>query len=558
MFLKTLSTARDLGRLHDIASILIRFGFGDMVRRLGLGAVLEQAGKLLHLQEEAEELAQLEPPERIRRAMEELGPTFVKLGQVLSTRVDLFSSDYIEAFSKLQNNVAALPFAAIAGQIEEDLGDKAENIFAQVDTKPLASASMAQVHKATLKSGESVILKVRRPGIKDVIEADLRLLARLAEVAEDEMAEAKQYQPRKIVREFANSIRNELDLANECLNAEQIADNFKDEPTIVVPKVYWQWTSERMNVQELVTDLPGTDLAAVDAAGYDRKTLAKIGANAILKMVFEDGVFHADLHPGNVFYRSSAQVVMIDFGMVGRISKARRFQLVDLLTGMVQRQPDKVVSTLMLWSGDSAIPSAELTSEIDAMIEKVHGVPLKSLNFVALTSDLTSILRRYKLALPSDLTMLIKALISLDGMGRQLDPEFDVVTSAKPFLTQLMWAKYAPNELAKKAQRGAAEGYDLVTGLPTDVWKLVKLMRKGQFKFHMQVEEMEHFLDRLSNSITRITIGIVMAALIMGSSIVMTASGGQIPIGLEYFSMLGFAGAVIGGLWMIFSIWRDK
>lgn len=558
MLLKTLSAARDLGRLNDIASILMRFGFGDMVRRLGLGTVLEQAGKLLHWQEEAEELARLEPPERIRRVMEELGPTFVKLGQILSTRVDLFPAEYIDAFSKLQNNVPALPFEAIASQLEEDLGDKAQNIFAEVDTEPLASASMAQVHKATLKSGESVILKVRRPGIKAVIEADLRLLARLADIAEEEMSELKQFHPRKIVNEFANSIRSELDLANECQNAEQIATNFKDDPRIIVPKVYWQWTSERLNVQELVTYLPGTDMAAVDAAGYDRKKLAKIGADAILKMVFEHGVFHADLHPGNVFYRSESQIVMIDFGMVGRISKDRRYQLVDLLYGMVQRQSDKVVDTLLLWAGDAATPSADLTSDIDAMIDKVHGVPLKSLDFVALTSDLTAILRRHKLALPSDLTLLIKALISLDGMGRQLDPDFDVVTFAKPFLTQLMWAKYSPKELAKKAQKGAADGFDLLTGLPLDTWKLVKTMQKGHFRFHMEVDQMEQFLDRLDKSITRVTIGIVIAALIMGSSIVMTVAGGDIPIALSVFSMLGFMGAVVGGMWLLFSIWRGR
>jgi len=558
MFLKTLSAARDLGRLHDIASILIRFGFGDMVRRLGMGVVLEQAGKLLHWKEEAEELARLEPPERFRRAMEELGPTFVKLGQVLSTRIDLFPSEYIEAFSKLQNNVPALPFEAITNQLEEDLGEIAQNVFAEVDTKPMASASMAQVHRATLKTGESVILKVRRPGIKDVIEADLRLLARLADIATDEMSEAKQFQPRKIVEEFANSIRNELDLASECRNAEQIATNFNNDSSIIVPKVYWQWTSERLNVQELINDLPGTDMAAVDSAGYDRKKLAKIGADAILKMVFEDGVFHADLHPGNVFYRSDTQIVMIDFGMVGRISKERRYQLIDLLYGMVERQSEKVVDTLLLWAGDAAIPDSGLTAEIDALIDRVHGIPLKSLNFVRLTSDLTAILQRYKLSLPSDLTLLIKALVSLDGMGRQLDPDFDVVTSAKPFLTRLVWAKYSPKELAKRARRGAVDGHDLMTGLPLDAWKLIKTMQKGQFKFHMQVEEMEHFLDRLSKSITRITIGIVIAALIMGSSIVMTVSGGRIPIGLEYFSMLGFAGAVLGGLWMMFSIWRDR
>ncbi len=557
MLLEALGAARDLGRLHDIASILIRFGFGDTVRRLGMGAVLEKAGKVLHWQE-AEELARLEPPQRIRRAMEELGPSFVKLGQVLSTRIDLFPSEYIEEFKKLQNQVPPLPFHEIVEQLEEDLGGPIADVLDSVDLDPLAAASIAQVHQATLKTGEKVILKIRRPGIRDIINADLRLLKRLADIADDEMIEMLHFDPKKIVAEFAKSIRGELDFANECRNAERISDSFKDNPSIVVPKVYWQWTCERLNVQEMVVDIPGSDMDAVDAAGFDRESLAKIGAEAVLKMVFEDGFFHADLHPGNVFYRSAEQIVMVDFGMVGRISQQRRYQLVDLLYGVVMRQSDRVAETLMLWSGEFMTDNTALASEIDDFIDRVHGVPLKSLNFVDLTSDLIVLLRTHHLSLPSDLTLLIKALVSLDGMGRQLAPDFDMMSAAKPFLRHVMMIKYSPKELAKRGQKGIVDGFDLMAGLPKDVWDLVKIMRSGRFQFHMEIEHMEHFLDRLDKSITRITIGIVIAALIMGSSIVMTVAGGKIPIGLEYFSMVGFAGAVLGGLWMIFSIWRGR
>ena len=557
MLLEALGAARDLGRLHDISSILIRFGFGDTVRRLGMGAVLEKAGKVLHWQE-AEELARMEPPQRIRRAMEELGPSFVKLGQVLSTRIDLFPSEYIEEFKKLQNQVPPLPFHEIIEQLEEDLGGPIADVLDSVDLDPLAAASIAQVHQATLKTGEKVILKIRRPGIRDIIDADLRLLMRLADIADDEMIEMLHFDPKKIVAEFAKSIRGELDFANECRNAERISDNFKDNPSIVVPKVYWQWTCERLNVQEMVVDIPGSDLDAVDAAGFDRENLAKIGAEAALKMVFEDGFFHADLHPGNVFYRSADQIVMVDFGMVGRISQERRYQLVDLLYGVVIRQADQVAETLMIWSGEFTFDNSTLVSEIDDFIDRVHGVPLKSLSFVDLTSDLIVLLRTHHLSLPSDLTLLIKALVSLEGMGRQLAPDFDIMSAAKPFLRHVMMIKYSPKELAKRGQKGIVGGLDLMAGLPKDVWDLVKIMRSGRFQFHMEVEQMEHFLDRLDKSITRITIGIVIAALIMGSSIVMTVAGGEIPIGLEYFSMVGFAGAVLGGLWMMFSIWRGR
>jgi len=557
MLLEALGAARDIGRLHDITSILIRWGFGDTVRRLGMGAVLEKAGKILHWQE-AEELARLQPPQRIRRALEELGPTFVKLGQVLSTRIDLFPAEYIEEFKKLQNQVPPLPFSDIVTQLEEDLGGAITEVFAAVDTTPFAAASIAQVHKATLKSGEPVILKIRRPGIRSIINADLRLLQRLADIADDEMIAALHFDPKEIVKEFASSIRGELDFATECRNAERISDSFKDDPSIIIPKVYWQWTSERLNVQQFIEDIPGSDMDAVDAAGFDREELATIGAKAILKMVFEDGFFHADLHPGNVFYRASDQVVMIDFGMVGRISQTRRYQLVDLLYGAIFRDTDRVVKTLMLWSGEEAVSNTSLTTDVDQFIDRVHGVPLKSLNIVELTSDLVAILRTHNLSLPPDLTLLIKAFVSLDGMGRQLAPDFDMVTVATPFLKRVALKKYAPEEMLKRGKKGLEDSFELVTGMPKDAWDLIKIMRSGKFRFHMEIDQMEKMLDRFDKLVSRVTIGIVIAALIMGSSIVMSVAGGQIPIGLEYFSMLGFSGAVLGGIWLLYSIWRGR
>jgi ubiquinone biosynthesis protein len=490
--------------------------------------------------------------------MEELGPSFVKLGQVLSTRVDLFPQEYIEEFKKLQNQVPPILFSDIVEQLEEDLGAPFADVFLDVDLDPLAAASIAQVHRATLKTGEKVILKIRRPGLREVIDADLRLLARLADIADDEMIEMLHFDPKKIVAEFSKSIRTELDFANESRNAKRISDSFKDDPRIVIPKIYWEWTSERLNVQEMVEDIPGNDMDALDAAGFDRENLAKVGAEAVLKMAIEDGFFHADLHPGNVFYRTENQIVVVDFGMVGRISQERRYQLVDMLYGLVMRESDRVTEIMMLWSGDFNLDNSALKSEIDDFIDRVHGVPLKSLNFVDLTSDMVAVLRTHNLSIPSDLTLLIKALISLDGMGRQLAPEFDIMSSAEPFLKRVIMKRYSPKELAKRGKKGITDGFDLVTGLPKDAWDLIRIMRNGQFKFHMEVNQMEHFLDRLDKSITRITVGIVIAALIMGSSIVMTVAGGQIPIGLEYFSMIGFAGAVLGGLWMMFSIWRGR
>lgn len=557
MILKTLSAARDLGRLFEISSILIRYGFGDMVRRLGIGVVLERAGKVLHW-EEADDLARLEPAERIRHALEELGPGFVKLGQVLSTRSDLFPPEYIAEFRKLQDHVSPLPFGDIIDQLETDIGGPIDEVFAKVEQKPLAAASIAQVHRATLKTGEEVILKIRRPGISKVIDADLRLLKRIAEIAEEKVSEIRRFQPQKVAAEFDKSIRSELDLVNECKNAERIANNFKGFPDIIIPKVYWEYASESLNVQQFVKGIPGSDLLAVDAAGLDRKKLAVLGANAVLKMVFEDGFFHADPHPGNVFYLPGNRIVFIDFGMTGRLSEDRRNQLVELLFAFVDRQSTRVCKILMLWSGAAGSRNDTLVGQIDDLIDRTHGVPLKQLRMSELMSDVIAILQTHNLSLPPDLTLLSKAFISLEGMGHQLDPDYDMITEAQPFMKKLLLDRLSPEQLIKRGRRGLEDGFEVLTGLPKDTHDLVKTLQNGQFKFRVEIDRADQFLDRIDDFIGRLIMGIVIAALIVGSSIVMTVSGSDIPLSLSVFAMLGFSAAVLGAIYLLFTNWRDR
>ena len=353
-------------------------------------------------------------------------------------------------------------------------------------------------------------------------------------------------------------MRRELDLAAECRTAERIADSFRDDENIVVPKVYWQWTSESLNVQEYIDGIPGRDMAAVDVAGLDRKLLAQRGANAVLKMVFEDGFFHADPHQGNVFYLPGNKIVFIDFGMAGQLSDRRRNQLVDLLFGIVERKVERVVEILLGWSKPSQIDEDALNIEIDAFIDRIHGVPLKSLDLTALIADLTTLLREYRLMLPADLTLLTKAFVSLEGMGRQLDPDYDLITAIGPFLNRVVLQRYTPQALARRGREGLSDALELMGSLPYDLRKLIKLAQKGDLQLKLDVQGLDQFASRLDRIAGRLTIGIVIAALIMGSSIVMTAAGGQIPIGLSFFTMVGFFIAVLGGLWIIISIWRGR
>ena len=579
MLWQALTTMRDLGRLHDIASILIHYGFGDMVRRMGLANALERAGRALHWHE-AQELAHLEPPARVRRALEELGPTFVKLGQVLATRIDLFEPEWITEFGKLQDSTPAAPWADIRQQLCEDLGAPPEEVFAAFDPEPLAAASVAQVHRARLEDGSEVVVKVRRPGIRPIIEADLRWLARLAKLAEGESPELRAFRPQEVVRQFSQSLRRELDFAGECRNAEHIAENFadytdKDEPTgtgtaeaaaeppaalpiIVIPRVYWQWTGERVCVQEFIAGISGRQLAAIDQAGLDRKVLARRGARAVLKMIVADGFFHADPHPGNVFYLPGNRIAFIDFGMVGRITEERRDQLIRLLQGLVKHEPRRAADVMLDWTGDAAVYEEGLVLEIQTFVDQYHGVALKQLSLGAMLSDLVAILRQHQLALPPDLALLVKAFITLEGMGCELDPDFDMVGEAMPLLEQAMHARYTPAAIIKRGWRTAGEALTLVAGLPQDLSRLLRAARRGRLEIHIDLTHLKRVGNQLDSAANRLAIGIVVAALIIGSSIIMTVPGGPSLLGLPFFGLLGFLGAVAGGVWLLLSIRKSN
>ena len=584
MFWQALVAARDLGRLHEIASVLIRYGFGDMVRRMGMANALERAGRVL-LWKHADELAHLEPPARVRRALEELGPTFVKLGQVLATRVDLFTPEWIAEFGKLQDSAPASPYTGIRQQLSEDLGAPPEQIFAAFDPEPLAAASIAQVHRARLEDGSEVVVKVRRPGIRPIIEADLRWLMRLAELAEAENPELRNFRPQEVVRQFSLSLQRELDFATECRNSEGIANNFAgytDQDTapqaitdqapdsattglppappaiIVIPRVHWQWTGERVCVQEFIAGIPGRDIAAVDRAGLDRKILARRGAHAVLKMIVEDGLFHADPHPGNVFYLPGNRIAFIDFGMVGRLTEERRDQLIRLMLGLVRHEPARVADVMLDWSGDSAVDEAALLLEIQTFVDQYHGLPLKQISIGAMLTDMVAILREHRIVLPADLTLLIKAFITLEGMGRELDPDFDMAGEAIPMLEQSLRSRYTPYALIKRGWRSAADMLALIADMPHDLSRLLRAARRGRLEIHIDITNLKHVGNQIDGAANRLVIGIVVAALIIGSSIVMTVPGGPTLLGLLFFGLLGFLGAAVGAMWLLLSIRKSN
>lgn len=551
-----LIATHDVGRVHTLASILIRYGFGDMVRRLGLAGALARAGKLLPL-EQLQELVSLPAPVRVRRALEEMGPCFVKLGQVLATRVDLFPPEWIAEFSRLQNAVPPVPFDAICTEMCDALGIAPEFAFLSIEQTPLAAASIAQVHRARLHDGREVVAKVRRPGIRPVIEADLRLLQYAAKKIEAKFPDMRRFHPVGMVRQFETSLMRELDLAAECRHAERIAASFADDPRLVVPAVYWPYTSERMNVQDFVDGIPVADLAALASAGIDPARIAKTGAQFVLKMLLEDGFFHADPHPGNLFVLRDGRIAVIDFGMVGRLSQGRRAEVVSLLFGLVERDADRVTEVLLDWTERPDVDEAQLGIDIDAFVDRYHDVPLGQLDLAGMLMEVTVLLRAHRLALPADLALLIKVCLTLEGLGRSLDPGFDMARQAQPFLRRAMVAQYGPRAMAKRGARAVADAAALLTALPHDLRRLIRAVKGGGARVHMQLEELQDFSRQVSHSANRLSGSMVIAALIVGSSITMTVKGGPTLLGLPFFGLLGFVGASVAGIWLLWSIFRS-
>ncbi len=557
MLWRLLSSTRDLGRLEEIGKVLLRYGFSSIVQRLGLIKALEKAGRILH-KEEIADLAKLSPPERARRAFEDLGPTFVKLGQVLSSRVEMLPPEWIQAFEKLQDQVEPVPFEDLKIELEEELGKPPLEIFATIEPTPLAAGSIAQVHAATLPKGEEVILKIRRPGIRKVIEADLRLLSRLAELTYEEIPELRPFHPKEVLRQFERSLRSELDLGREAENALRIRHGLKGMKGILIPNFHTEWSGPCLNVQERIRGIPGRHIQEARTAGYDLPKMAKIGARAVLKMILEIGLFHADPHGGNIFFLKGNKVALIDFGMVGRLSESRRKEIVDFLFGLVSSDSPLVAETLVDWADEESVEPDKLIPDIEGFLDSWKGRPLKDLHFAEMLRDLLQILRDHNLSLPPDLSMFFKVLLTLEGLGRSMDPEFQIIPVAKPFLERAIQARYAPEALKKNALAKGKAALDLLTGLPEDLRSLIKSAKRGRLRFHVQSEDLERLTRGMNEASNRLTIGIILAAMIVGTSILASFGRDGIGVSPRFLGSTAFVLTLIFGTWVLFSIHRSR
>ena len=559
MLRETLGLMRELPRLQEITAVLIRHGLGEFVRRIGIAGVLERAGQILHWGEAAE-AQKLDTPQRMRLALEELGPTFVKLGQVMATRVDLFPPSWIAEFEKLHADVPPVPFEKLLPELERALGQSPFEVFGEIETRPYAAASIAQVHRARLKDGTPVVLKIRRPGVREKIDADLRLLRRVSELVESEMPEVRRYRPAEIAAQFARSLEREVDFAVETRNVERFAQNFAGHEHVVIPKIYPEYTSEVLLVQQHVAGIPATDTAAVEMAGLDRKLLAARGVDAFLKMILIDGFFHADPHPGNIFYLPGNKLVVIDFGMVGRLSPRRRAQVVDLLTGIARMSEEPMLDVLHDWAGEAHVDDERLANDVNEMAFEYEGLPLKEIRIGNVIRQFAEIVRAHSIVLPSDLSLMFKTLITLEGLGRQYDPDIHIVSHITPLVRRALAERYRPGEIVRRGRGALREFFDLVGTVPRDVARLLREARRGKLRIDLDLKRLDGFGKQLDRTLDRVTVGIMTASLVIGSAIVLTVRDGPEFFGIPVLPALGLFGyllAFLNSLWIVYGIWRS-
>jgi ubiquinone biosynthesis protein len=559
MLRQTLGIMRELPRLHEIASVFIRHGLGDFVQRIGIAGVLERAGHLLRLGE-ANESVKLDAAQRIRMALEELGPTFVKLGQVMATRVDLFPPRWIAEFEKLHADVPAVPFEALLPQLTQALGRSPFEVFRDIEPRAHGAASIAQVHRAKLQDGTPVVLKVRRPGVRETIDADLRLLRRVSELIESEIPEARRYRPAEIAEQFAKSLEREVDFAVETRNIERFAKNFADDPYIVIPRIYPEYTSDVLLVQEHVDGIPATDIAGVEKANLDKKLLAARGVDAFLKMILLDGFFHADPHPGNVFYIPGNRIVIIDFGMVGRLSPQRRAQVIDLLGGIARMAEEPMLEVLLDWAGDAYVDEQKLATDVNEMAFDYEGVPLKDIRVGNVIRQFAGIVREHSIVLPSDLSLMFKALITLEGLGRQYDPDFHIINHLTPLVKTALAERYQPGELVRRGRNAVEEFMNVVGGVPRDLARFLREARRGKTRIDLDLKRLDSFGRQLDRTLDRVAVGILTASLVIGSAIVLTVRDGPTLWGIPVLPVLGLLGyilAFLNSLWIVYGIWRS-
>ncbi|MFJ5428725.1 ABC1 kinase family protein [Pectobacterium actinidiae] len=535
-------TARDRKRLTEISSILVRHGSQDIIRFLGLSELVVKPSSPSFCSD-------IPLPERLCAALEELGPTFVKLGQILASRSDLLGPEWTKALSKLHSSATALPWDVVERIMRDSLGTELEHVFSWWDTTPLAAASIGQVHRARLKNGKEVVVKVQRPGLDEKLRADLRLLRFLAESIEEQNHRLARFRPVQLVLFLDTALTQELDFCYEAANYETAIAQFKTDPDVVIPMVYKDWSSSTLLVQDFLEGVSPTLAVAARSNEYDGPYLAQIGAKAFMKMVFEYRFYHADPHPGNVMILPENKVGFIDFGMVGRLSEARRDELLSFLYAISESDSRGIVDALIGWSHASELDIEKLELAAAFFLDRQGCFPLQLGK--ALT-DIFTTAREFQLTLPPDLVLLFKALITADGVLQRLDPEFDIIRTLRPMLRKHMFNRgktfFSQRSLIKLGHQLGHSASDL----PQTLHLVLKRLQHGRVKADISLTNLDKLGVALERAAVTLAIAIITAvlALVLGAWMILTDLH---LAGIPLLPVISGSGVLAGMVWLI---WR--
>ncbi|MBB6633637.1 ubiquinone biosynthesis protein [Cohnella thailandensis] len=550
---------RHLHRYREIASAFVRYGFGYLVKDLGLAEVVPYR-TFWNGQRKGVDKKSLGI--RIRLFLEELGPTFVKLGQLAGSRSDLLPGHIVAELRSLQDDVPAFPFSEAARIVETELGDKLEVLFSEFEERPIAAASIGQVHLAVLSSGESVAVKVQRPNIRTIVETDLEILAELAAMAERRLEWAKRYRIREMADELGRALLAELDYGKERRNAEKFAVLGASIPYLHIPAVYSERSTGRILTMERVDGIKLSDKEALQAAGHSPAEIADRFVSIILHQVLFDGFFHADPHPGNALVLEDGRIALLDFGMVGKLSTTMKLYFSSLVIALRGQSTEGVIRAISrLGLIPDNIDQSSLHADVDELRELYYGVPLSQISLGDSIRRLMDVARKHDIRIPSEMTLLGKALLTTEGVASGLDPSFSILKVAEPFGRRLLKYKVNPVRAIKRAGTKLPEIADWLWDAPGKLKELMTLAKQGKIKLELTVPETEAFMkkldrigNRLSISIVLLAFSILMVGLIVGSSI---NSESSITIGRFPAIEIGFAVAGTMLLWLLYSIFRS-
>jgi ubiquinone biosynthesis protein len=552
-------TFRHLRRYQQVGRILTRYGFGYVLTQLGIGQAITPG--LEKLRFSSSEILNATPAERVRMVVEELGPTFIKLGQILSTRGDLLPADLVRELEKLQDTVPPTDFALIQAQVEKELKKPLNEVFPTFDPLPVASASLGQVHFATLATGEEVAVKVLRPGVERIIQVDLDILLELAALAEKRTEWGAYYNVVSLAREFAETLRTEQNYEQEGQNMDRYRQIFAGVDYVCMPKVYWDTTTRRVLTMERIQGIKITDTAALDAAGLDRREIAGHNISLLLKAVLQEGFFHADPHAGNFMVLPDGKIALMDFGIMGELDHAERLGMVQMFVGFFREDTDRAVEALSdLGIATKAADKRNLTRDLNRLHGRYYGLELEKLRARSFIEDLMGVAFANHLKMPSNLVLVFKTIAMLEGISLQLDPDLNVFREVEPYVRDALLELESPVARLKEIAEQMRESAGALMLLPKQIQRMLEQIEAGEGNLSMTMKGLDEPTRRIASAANRLALAMLAAAFVVGPALLIPTVSQILPewqTGVMLLIFAGFGMSVLLTFVLILTIWRS-